>query len=1045
ADPARLWQDEVANDIVGGWRLIDQPGKNAVITFTASGQYFLAEDQLFPGTPGGQNGMERGTYAWNSSTGSFQSSTLVDTNGEWGLSDTADPIVSAVISADTLTLSDGSKFSRLISSTNPLVGSWQVDQAVISFAADGAYFIAEDSAGTPGGQNGMERGTYTWNPLTGAFSSTTLVDTNGEWGLSHPPFVTNVQVNGDVLSLIDTAGVDVLERAVAGNLARLESDDFTPVVGGIGDNTINLSALSTGLLSGFDIRGNAGNDTIVGSAQADEIRGGSGADTVSGGGGADTFVVAQGHAVGVTVSLAAGASASVLDDGDSFVFAGGAGDRILDLSGGEQVRLVSRFGDLTGVSSPGLMSAVPTSGLAIDQGYFLVRGNYSVATGEFIVAGASGADTLVVFDGDQTTSTPQQTAFVITGVAPSQLATSVGSNTFSRISGPSLTITDDEPGTANIAGGSVVYTFTFGAAVTGFDASDVTVSGGTKGTVTAVSPTQYTLPVTPTSNSSGTIAVSVAEGAATAVTGGLGNLAATAPSQAFDTSRPQNNQGSFTEVANSTISAGFGETVTFSSSAGFTLSRLNGATIGFTGLTGNSTSTLVFATTETLGATDVVKVRYEASVGNLADAAGNTVNSFELYIGGNGASVIDLGAYGSSFSQFLRGNGGADELVGTSGNDVLADGGGADSLRGGRGSDTLRLSEASGYSRDVVIVKRGDSTRTQTDAVLPSGINPTGSGFDTFSATASAHDVLDLQSRVIAADASNVDGIDSGVIARHDITSGIVTFRDASGTVVTIGQATNLGLALTYLEQNITTAGTTVAFQGDFDNNGVADSLWVFQDLGVLSGVTIADTVLRVGYANPTDLAAVTLGTAAGANVLQLQDTTTPEPENFALVTGSAGGLQLQFTETVSLGTQFNTGLTLLKNGTTVMAGTGTANTNVITITTGTALVDTDWVMVRPNYDPLDPARLWQDEAGNLARLAPDDSTLAVGGSGDNTMNLSALTTGLSSGFDIRGNAGNDTIVGSAQADEIRGGSGADTVSGGGGVDTFVVAQGHAV
>ncbi|MCA3253645.1 MAG: hypothetical protein ING49_18220, partial [Rubrivivax sp.] len=587
------------------------------------------------------------------------------------------------------------------------------------------------------------------------------------------------------------------------------------------------------------------------------------------------------------------------------------------------------------------------------------------------------------------------------------------------VSGPSLTITDDEPGTANIAGGSVVYTFTFGAAVTGFDASDVTVSGGTKGTVTAVSPTQYTLPVTPTSNSSGTIAVSVAEGAATAVTGGLGNLAATAPSQAFDTSRPQNNQGSFTEVANSTISAGFGEAVTFSSSAGFTLSRLNGATIGFTGLTGNSTSTLVFATTETLGATDVVKVRYDASVGNLADAAGNTVSSFELYIGGSGSSVIDLGAYGSSFSQFLRGNGGADELVGTSGNDVLADGGGADSLRGGRGSDTLRLSEASGYSRDVVIVKRGDSTRTQTDAVLPSGINPTGSGFDTFSATASAHDVLDLQSRVIAADASNVDGIDSGVIARHDITSGIVTFRDASGTVVTIGQATNLGLALTYLEQNITTAGTTVAFRGDFDNNGVADSLWVFQDLGVLSGVTIADTVLRVGYASPTDLAAVTLGTAAGANVLQLQDTTTPEPENFALVTGAAGGLQLQFTETVSLGAQFNTGLTLLKNGTEVMAGTGTANTNVITITTGTALVDTDWVMVRPNYDPLDPARLWQDEAGNLARLAPDDSALAVGGSGDNTMNLSALSTGLSSGFDIRGNAGNDTIVGSAQADEI--------------------------
>ncbi|MCA3103546.1 MAG: hypothetical protein ING98_16890, partial [Rhodocyclaceae bacterium] len=361
------------------------------------------------------------------------------------------------------------------------------------------------------------------------------------------------------------------------------------------------------------------------------------------------------------------------------------------------------------------------------------------------------------------------------------------------------------------------------------------------------------------------------------------------------------------------------------------------------------------------------------------------------------------------------------------------------------GSDTLRLSEASGYSRDVVIVKRGDSTRTQTDAVLPSGINPTGSGFDTFSATASAHDVLDLQSRVIAADASNVDGIDSGVIARHDITSGIVTFRDASGTVVTIGQATNLGLALTYLEQNITTAGTTVAFRGDFDNNGVADSLWVFQDLGVRSGLAIADTVLRVGYANPTDLAAVTLGTAAGANVLQLQDTTTPDPDNLALVTGAAGGLLLEFTETVSLGAQFNTGLTLLKNGTTAMTVTATTGvgTNAITITTSTALADTDWVMVRPNYNPADPARLWQDEVGNLARLEPDDYTPVVGGNGDNTIDLSALTTGLSSGFDIIGRAGNDTIVGSAQADYfIAGNSGADDLTGGAGTDTFRFDQG---
>jgi hypothetical protein len=204
-------------DIVGGWRLINQPGTNSVFTFTSSGQYFNAEDQVPPGTPGGQNGMERGTYAWNPSTGSLQYSTLVNTNGQWGLSSAANPIT-ALVNGNTLTFSGGSTFSRLISSTNPLVGSWTFgDRMVLSFAADGTYFHAEDQAppGSPGGQNGMERGTYTWNPLTGAFSRTTLVDTNGQWGLSSSS-ITTVQVDGNVLRVFDTVeGVFELNRVVA--------------------------------------------------------------------------------------------------------------------------------------------------------------------------------------------------------------------------------------------------------------------------------------------------------------------------------------------------------------------------------------------------------------------------------------------------------------------------------------------------------------------------------------------------------------------------------------------------------------------------------------------------------------------------------------------------------------------------------------------------------------------------------------------------------------------------------------------------------------
>ena len=43
-----------------------------------------------------------------------------------------------------------------------------------------------------------------------------------------------------------------------------------------------------------------------------------------------------------------------------------------------------------------------------------------------------------------------------------------------------VTITDDEAGTATIAGGSILYTFQFSETVTGFDAADITVVNGTR-------------------------------------------------------------------------------------------------------------------------------------------------------------------------------------------------------------------------------------------------------------------------------------------------------------------------------------------------------------------------------------------------------------------------------------------------------------------------------------------------------------------------------------------------------------------------------------
>ncbi|MFT4814190.1 MAG: hypothetical protein ACI9WR_001502, partial [Paracoccaceae bacterium] len=96
---------------------------------------------------------------------------------------------------------------------------------------------------------------------------------------------------------------------------------------------------------------------------------------------------------------------------------------------------------------------------------------------------------------------------------------------------PTIAITNNVVGTAS---GDVTYTFNLSEASTTFAAGDITVAGGTAGTFTAVSSTQYTLVVTPPAGSTTSITVDVAGGAFTDIVG-LDNIAATQNVQAVDT------------------------------------------------------------------------------------------------------------------------------------------------------------------------------------------------------------------------------------------------------------------------------------------------------------------------------------------------------------------------------------------------------------------------------------------------------------------------------------------------------------------------------
>ncbi|MBU1663902.1 MAG: hypothetical protein KKG92_00705, partial [Gammaproteobacteria bacterium] len=415
-----------------------------------------------------------------------------------------------------------------------------------------------------------------------------------------------------------------------------------------------------------------------------------------------------------------------------------------------------------------------------------------------------------------------------------------------------------------------------------------------------------------------------------------------------DTTAPTSIGATFANTGNAIITFDYSEAVT--GAGGLSLTKIapgtdpwNGTAMTITGGGGAGTSTLTVNTSTTLGATDVVKARYS---GGLTDLAGNPLASGEIFIGGSGNSTIDLDWYNSGGLPItLRGNAGDDTLIGSHYDDVLIDGIGADTLAGNHGADTLRLVENGtdrAYTRDVVQVGVAQSTVAAMDHVRGSSTTPTGTGFDITSATVANHDVLDLFAVNIAADVGITNGTDAGSIAQHSVTSGIVTFLDAGGGTILINSV-NAADAASYLSANFTTAGVTAAFRIDSDDSGTVDSLRVFQNAGTIplnGNYVIADTLIELS--DLTGIDSAILGTTAGANVVQIQDTQAPEPVAFAI---TANGFALDFAENAFATTGI--ALTMLKNGVTTMnvtgiTGSGTTSLGIVT--------DQGYFAVQGNY-----------------------------------------------------------------------------------------------
>ena len=212
--------------IVGTWALSETnsaENPDGVVAFLANGTYYLIE----------QEGFERGVYTFDGT--SLKIATKVDTNGDSGLSGdngytltmSAGPDSLMIVNDPTCTECNGFVLPRITGTSTQLYGGWVVGDstvddhsAIVVLAANGKYFMADDGdsrpgTGDPNGQDGIELGTYSWG-AGGVLTTTRTLDTNGEWGLSHPAgqVIVTLSSDGLMLSAADDTGATPATRVV---------------------------------------------------------------------------------------------------------------------------------------------------------------------------------------------------------------------------------------------------------------------------------------------------------------------------------------------------------------------------------------------------------------------------------------------------------------------------------------------------------------------------------------------------------------------------------------------------------------------------------------------------------------------------------------------------------------------------------------------------------------------------------------------------------------------------------------------------------------
>ena len=220
-----------ASGIRDSWYAVDQDPNHSTVVFSffPNGEYFLNDYGIQALDPSGHPGIERGTYSWNEATGAFSSTTLLNADGEWGLSHSSISEIHIAGNALTAGGPDGGVATRLSPDpTSAIVGGWyerNVDEPgdllVIDFLPNGTYLLGGSPPLGSAEPSLFEYGTYTWNP-NGSFQSHVIYSSDVDSGLSGGP-IFSVVVRGGQLVISAGDGVFTLNNVAAAAVPEPEA------------------------------------------------------------------------------------------------------------------------------------------------------------------------------------------------------------------------------------------------------------------------------------------------------------------------------------------------------------------------------------------------------------------------------------------------------------------------------------------------------------------------------------------------------------------------------------------------------------------------------------------------------------------------------------------------------------------------------------------------------------------------------------------------------------------------------------------------------